>query len=398
MSSPSPLDTRPHVFQSGSLIDSKTYEQILSSIYTKPPPPNIKHIKQEQDDNDDLNHVTNEQQQQQRFNQKTSNLQRREQEIQQLTQLIRTTQPTNDNMANVIMQQLDDILQTIVLNDNQIQQQLETSSSLPKNHPYPPINQIGPIKDHDRPYADYGHLNRQTIAQECHFNLQLPHSSSSLSLSSSLSSSSSSNQQLQKSIRLQAKSFAITSWTNVSKESVMNYIKDEFGIEQIQYICIGEEISKSNHQRHLHIQIIFKEKIDRRKPFLDQITHTHCNYQVTHNDCAWNEYIKKGGNYIEFNEFKSTKPRARRQKQWPPSLFESSSSSTEPVHPQHTTTIAAGQERKQTTEEKQRQKETIARHAFHLAKTNVHDALIFMRDNSIANDFLRYSHWYDFFF
>ncbi|CAF3407378.1 unnamed protein product, partial [Rotaria sp. Silwood2] len=65
------------------------------------------------------------------------------------------------------------------------------------------------------------------------------------------------------------------------------------------------------------IQIIFKEKIDRRKPFLDDITRTHCNYQVTRNDLAWSEYIKKGGNCIEFNEFKSTTTRGSTQ--WPPS-------------------------------------------------------------------------------
>ncbi|CAF3855559.1 unnamed protein product, partial [Rotaria sp. Silwood1] len=159
-------------------------------------------------------------------------------------------------------------------------------------HPYPPVNQTGLVQDHDRPYADYGHLNRQTIAQECQFNLQVPTTTTTATLN-------------KPSIRLNAKSFAITSWTNVSKELVMNKIKEEFGIENIQYICIGEEISELNHQRHLHIQIIFKEKIDRRKPFLDDITQTHCNYQVTQNDCAWNEYIKKGGKFMKFHEFKS---------------------------------------------------------------------------------------------
>jgi hypothetical protein len=182
----------------------------------------------------------------------------------------------------------------------------------------------------------------------------------------------------------------------------MNEIKREFGIENIQYICIGEEISELNHQRHLHIQIIFKEKIDRRKPFLDEITKTHCNYQVTRDNCAWNEYIKKGGNYIEFNEFKSTKTRGG-QKQWPSQSSSSSYLASHiPLHSKITTanypttttnTAARGEGR---TEEKQRQKEAIARHAFNLAKTSINDALIFMRDNSIATDFLRYSHWYEF--
>ena len=58
---------------------------------------------------------------------------------------------------------------------------------------------------------------------------------------------------------------------------------------------------------------LVKETIDRRKPFLDEITQTHCNDQVTKNDLAWNAYIKKGGNYIEFNEFKSTKTGGSKQ-------------------------------------------------------------------------------------
>ena len=213
-------------------------------------------------------------------------------------------------------------------------------------------------------------------------------------------------------MRLNAKSFAITAWTNVPKESVMNYIKHEFGIENIQYICIGEELSELHHRRHLHIQIIFKEKIDRRKLFLDDITETHCNYQVTRNDCAWNEYIKKGDNYTEFNEFKSTKTRGG-QKQWPPSssshssLSASSSSHTLPnipIHSKITTTITTTYNNNNNTraeqkqeKQKQKQKEAIARHAFNLAKTNIHDALIFMRDNSITTDFLRYSNWYEFY-
>jgi hypothetical protein len=43
-------------------------------------------------------------------------------------------------MDQIKMQQLNDIIQTI-------------TTTTPVQHPYPPINQIGPIKDHDRPYA-----------------------------------------------------------------------------------------------------------------------------------------------------------------------------------------------------------------------------------------------------
>ncbi|CAF5001755.1 unnamed protein product, partial [Rotaria sp. Silwood1] len=231
---------------------------------------------------------------------------------------------------------------------------------------------------------------RQTIAQECQFNLQVPTTTTTATLN-------------KPSIRLNAKSFAITSWTNVSKELVMNKIKEEFGIENIQYICIGEEISELNHQRHLHIQIIFKEKIDRRKPFLDDITQTHCNYQVTQNDCAWNEYIKKGGNCIEFNEFKSTKTRGG-EKYWPSQTSSSSSShmasniavnpttitNNQPITTSTTITKTTTTVRAQA-EERRKQKELIARHAINLAKSSVHDSLIHMRDNSNATEFIRYA-------
>ena len=137
------------------------------------------------------------------------------------------------------------------------------------------------------------------LLNEFKFNLELPSTNT------------------QKRMRIHAKSFAITSWTDVSKDIVLDHIKTEFGVANIQYICISEEISELNHQQHLHIKIILKEKVDRRKPFLDDITGTRCNYQVPRNDLAWNEYIKKDGNYREFNEFKST--RSRGQKQWPSS-------------------------------------------------------------------------------
>ena len=50
--------------------------------------------------------------------------------------------------------------------------------------------------------------------------------------------------------------FAVTSCTNVSKERVMDKSIQAFGIDNIQYICVGEDINEFNHQRYLQIQII----------------------------------------------------------------------------------------------------------------------------------------------
>ncbi|CAF1390193.1 unnamed protein product [Adineta steineri] len=381
--SPSPIDTKPRMFQQGTLFDQKTYEQILSSVYN---PKNINDKKEERDnnhdgdgddddddDNTDNDSVLNEE----LFDEKAIN-DEREQEIQYLTQVIQANQPMNDDLVGIMMQEINDTLEITIDDDNQTQSELQTSSShiISTQHPYPPVNQTGLVKDHDRPYAEYGHLSRQVIAEECNFDLQP--STSHIP-------------------RLHAKTFAITSMTNVSKELVRDEIKQKFGIENIQYICISEEISELNHRQHLHIQIIFKEIIDRRKPFLDEITRTRCNYQVTRNDVAWNEYIKKGGNYIEFNEFKSTTKRG--QTEWPvmsASISASSSSlsshlqdnDNQPVVARRTTTTVRGQ-----ADERRQQRTKIYKQAIKLAKINVDNAMDLIEKEMIEK-FVERGSWY----
>ena len=103
---------------------------------------------------------------------------------------------------------------------------------------------------------------------------------------------------------------------------------------------------------HLHAQIILRRNVNKHGWFLDKYTGmimiksctirtnlcfsfavgVHCNYQVTKNDIAWNEYIKKGtddgvmkkiiqflilvgGDFAEFGEFRSNKTRGDRY--WP---------------------------------------------------------------------------------
>ena len=248
--------------------------------------------------------------------------------------------------------------------------------------------QSGVIADHHRPHAAYGHIDRVTIARECRFQLERP----------------SETETTHKRLRLNAKSFAITTWTDASKELVLDHIKQEFGIKTIQYICISEEQSYFNHQRHLHIQIILKEKVDRRRPFLDEITQTRCNYQVTRNDMAWNEYIKKEGDYIEFNEFKST--RVRSEKQWPSSSAAASvaasasitSHTTDPsnqplvpiISRQSSTSVTTV--RAQIEARRQYEHENVVK-ALQLAETNVHQAMDLIR-HALPTKFLAHSSWY----
>ncbi|CAF5024116.1 unnamed protein product [Rotaria sp. Silwood1] len=44
---------------------------------------------------------------------------------------------------------------------------------------------------------------------------------------------------------------------------------------------------------------------------LNKVTGDQCNYDVTNNDMAWNEYIKKNGDFIEIGDFKSITTRSR---------------------------------------------------------------------------------------
>jgi len=276
-------------------------------------------------------------------------------EINNLLQLIQHDRPTDSN-------EIADLLLDLIGRVPEMTTMIDT-------HAYPPINQTGTVADRDRPYADYGHLDRQTLAREFKFNLQPP----------------SSNQQQQQ-LRLHTKSFAITSWTNVSKELVMNAIKDEFGIENIQYICIGEEISELNHQRHLHVQIILKEKINKKKRFLDEITETHCNYQVTQYDRAWNEYIRKDGNSIDFGTFQSVSTRG--EKQWPPSSSLSATSLSSDDHPSRRAITTTAM----TTRAQAEQRRQLAKQALDLAETSIHDAMDFIR-HSMPEKFLAHSSW-----
>ena len=52
----------------------------------------------------------------------------------------------------------------------------------------------------------------------------------------------------------------------------MNEIKRQFGLERLQYVCIAHELNNQTGRSHLHIQIILKEKLNKRTWFLDPVT------------------------------------------------------------------------------------------------------------------------------
>lgn len=168
--SPSPVDLQPRFFRAGILFDSKTYEEMLSTVYHQD---NITQGEDKTNDNENLEDENDEEDEEEDpiFNEKlfdqTVLNDERAKEIQNLTQIIYNTQPSNDDLSHIIMQQLNDLLVTIVNDDNEQHTRKEfqpSSIASATLHPYPPVNQTGPIADHDRPYADYGHLGNLECA------------------------------------------------------------------------------------------------------------------------------------------------------------------------------------------------------------------------------------------
>lgn len=102
---------------------------------------------------------------------------------------------------------------------------------------------------------------------------------------------------------------------------VLNDIHRQFHDHRLQYACIASENNADETRCHLHVQIITKVTINKKSWFLDDITGknkffvvflfllflgTHCNYQITNNDKAWIEYIKKGQLELFANDYYHT--------------------------------------------------------------------------------------------
>ena len=176
-------------------------------------------------------------------------------------------------------------------------------------------------------------------------------------------------------------------------------IKRQFGIERLQYACVAEERGTQHDRPHVHVQIILKERVNKKTWFLDTITETHCNYQVTANDRAWNEYIKKGLNFIEFGTFKSTT--ARKHIHWPSTSSPSSSAASSSRTTPHIAAAAAAAAAAATpsagtrlqTHAKREQNKNIAQRALHLARASVHNAMALIQE-TMPDKFLAHSSWY----
>ena len=153
--SASPIDNRPRVFQAGTLFNRRTYDRVLSSVFTRDDV-RIQRATTDDvecdnsDDNDDDDDDTHE----------VAMDRERNEKIRHLTQVIRTEQPIDDDVARSIMEQLDDLLPPATVNqEDSMPSSSTTMSAMTTAHPYPPVHRTGLIAEHDRPHADDGHLD-----------------------------------------------------------------------------------------------------------------------------------------------------------------------------------------------------------------------------------------------
>ena len=210
-----PIDTRPQLSRSGALFDPNVDDQI-SHMDFQP----MKTTGTDEE-NDSGVHQSNHEMFDRMI---TKN--KFEFELQRLSQTIQNEQPMDDPMANALMQQLNEIIEVIEesVDNNEHNNESEMSSITTGTYPYPLVNQYGLIADHDRPYADYGHLgmflfNRQYLGS-CHFSICVDAQTIAREFVFDFNCTApEQNGSSCKSIRMASKSWAITSWTDVSSMS-----------------------------------------------------------------------------------------------------------------------------------------------------------------------------------
>ncbi|CAF1385823.1 unnamed protein product [Rotaria sordida] len=170
--------------------------------------------------------------------------------------------------------------------------------------PYPPTSMVGFVEEHYRPYALYGHLNRNALAEQFSFDLH---------------GLKTRKRRQEKKRRLAANMYNIMCRTSSSKNTIMKEIEERF-TSTISYVCIGEAGQSTDGKRAVYIQIIFKEKDETKVWFLDDVTRDkNCNYHVTIKDAPWNEFVKRGGRFLEYGLFSSL--RSQKPMRWSASPF-----------------------------------------------------------------------------
>ncbi|CAF1056988.1 unnamed protein product, partial [Rotaria magnacalcarata] len=156
--------------------------------------------------------------------------------------------------------------------------------------PYPPKSLMGFVNEHDRPYAQYGHLSADQIEQQFNFDLEGVETDA---------------KRRQNHVRFAVHRLNMMCKTEATKEFIMENIRLKFN-DKIQYVCVGVDRESTDLKRQIYIQIIFNGKINEKKWFLDTVSSDpKFNYHVTKRCDPWNQYIKQKCDFIEYGLFKS---------------------------------------------------------------------------------------------
>lgn len=105
-------------------------------------------------------------------------------------------------------------------------------------------------------------------------------------------------------LRINAKNLFLTYPKNdLEPVDVMNKIIEHFGMEEISYICVGQEEHKDK-TLHLHACVCLKEKCDIKDagPLIESWGGKHGNYRNARSVSNVLQYCIKGGVYVEKGE------------------------------------------------------------------------------------------------
>ncbi|CAF4029748.1 unnamed protein product [Adineta steineri] len=106
-----------------------------------------------------------------------------------------------------------------------------------------------------RPHGQYAHQDKINFARVNNFDLE---------------GKETARRRKNKIHRMQVQSYAITSCTNVSKQTLLDGILQEFDLTDIQYVCVAREMSPTTNRPHLHVQIILNRAVNKHGFFLDK--------------------------------------------------------------------------------------------------------------------------------
>ncbi|CAF1612778.1 unnamed protein product [Adineta ricciae] len=119
------------------------------------------------------------------------------------------------------------------------------------------ISKNARITEHDRPHSEYGHMSIEDIAHVFKFDLE---------------GKQTNKKRKESNCRMRTQTFSILCHTEMSKNDLMNFIKKEFSMKKLRYVCIGTHLKTDITKHETYIQILLTKQINKCVWFLDKVT------------------------------------------------------------------------------------------------------------------------------